>query len=154
MPVRAVFLAFGLLTFGGCNEMTTTQHSGPQLIGEAVTVSYVADPSVGHGQFRLENHGDVAMMAVVKLAWLELGGRQQPLAGVTVFDLDQDQMMNPENFKVGVEATVTFLLGFSKVAYEPHFGESAAVGLRLRVNGTEIQALSPIKFVRRIPYGH
>ena len=131
--------------------MITAHHSGPQLIGETVTVSYVADPSVGHGRFRLENHEAVAVTAAVESAWLELGGHRQPLAGITVFDLDQDRMVNPASFRIDAEATVTFMLGFPKVAYEPRFGESSAVGLRLSVNGAELQALSPIVFEPRIP---
>jgi hypothetical protein len=152
LPVKAVILALGLFTFEGYETMTT-HHLGPQLIGETVTVSYVADPSVGHGQFRLENQGTTAVTASVESAWLEIGVYQQPLSGVTVFDLDQDQMVNPDSFKVGAGGTMRFLVGFPVVAHEPRFGESTAVGLRLTVNGAELTALSPIKFVRRIPYG-
>jgi len=132
--------------------MKTTPHSALQLVGETVTISYVADPSVGHGEFRLENSGDVAVTAAVESAWLELGARRQPLADVTVFDLDQDQMVNPKSFKVDAKTTLKFLVGFPRVTYEPRFGESSALGLRLNINGTELQALSPLKFVRRIPY--
>ncbi|MBW2690367.1 MAG: hypothetical protein JRC99_10615 [Deltaproteobacteria bacterium] len=132
--------------------MITTHQSGSQLIGETVTVSYVADPSFGHGRFRLENHGAVAVTAAVKSAWLELGGFRQPLDDITVFDLDQDQMVNPESFKVEAEVTMTFLIGFARFAHEPRFGESTSVNLRIGVNGTELQALSPIEFVRRFPY--
>lgn len=134
--------------------MTSAPHPDPRLIGETVTISYVADPSIGYGQFRLENRGAVAVTAAVESAWLELGGHRQPLAGVTVFDLDQDRMVDPESFEVDAEATVRFLVGFPRVAHEPRFGESSAVGLRLNVNGAELQALSLIEFVRRIPYGH
>ena len=151
--MRAVILALGLVTFGGYHEIMTAHHSILQLIGETVTVSYVADPSVGHGQFRLENRGAVAVMAAVESAWLELGAHRQPLAGITVYDLDQERMVNPASFRIDAEATVTFLVGFPRVAHEPRFGESSAVGLRLSVNGTELQALSPIAFVRRFPYG-
>lgn len=129
----------------------TAHPSGSQLIGETVTVSYVADPSVGHGQFRLENRGVVAVMAAVESAWLELGAYRQPLASFTVFDLAQEQMVNPQSFTVDAGATMTFLLGFPRVAYEPRFGESTAVGIRLRANSVELQALSAIVFERRIP---
>lgn len=134
--------------------MMATHHSYIQLIGETVTVNYVANPSVGHGQFRLENGRAVAVTAAVEVAWLEFGGSRKPLVGITVFDLEQERMVDPDGFKVGAETTMMFLIGFPKVDYAPRFGESTAVGLRLSVNGTEIQALSSIKFVRRIPYGH
>jgi hypothetical protein len=131
--------------------MIAPQHPGPQLIGETVTINYVADPSMGHGRFRLENHEAVAVTAAVESAWLELGGHRQPLAGITVFDLGQDQMVDPTHLKVDANATLTFLVGFPTVAYEPRFGESCNVGLRISVNGAEQQALSPVSFVRRIP---
>ena len=131
--------------------MNATQNSTSQLIGETVTVSYVADPSMGYGRFRLENCGTVAVTAVVESVWLELGEHRQPLTDITVFDLEQEQMVNPAGFKVDAEATLSFLVGFPRIAYEPRFGESVAVGLRLRVNDAALQAKSPIQFVRRIP---
>jgi hypothetical protein len=125
---------------------------GIHLVGERVTVSYVADPSVSYGQFRLENHEAVAVTITVESVWLEIEGHQQPLTGFTVFDLDQDRLVNPKNFKVDAEKTVRFLVGFPKVVHEPRFGETTAVGLRLKLNSTELQALSPIQFIRRFPY--
>lgn len=151
LPVKTVILALGLLTFGENHDMETPQHRGPQLVGEAVTVSYAADPSVGYGRFRLENHEAVAVTAAVESAWLELGALRQPLAGVTVFDLDQDRMLDPARFTIAAKATLTFLVGFPRVAHEPRFGESSAVGLRLTVNGNGQQAVSPLVFVRRVP---
>src|SRR5712691_4238223 len=120
------------------------------LIGSTVVVNYVADPSFGHGQFRLENRGVVAVTAAVAAGWLELGDRQEPLARVTVFDLDQDRMVDPSSFSVEAGATMSFLLGFPERVYEPRFGESVAVGLRLGANGVELQARSRIEYVRRI----
>ena len=151
--MRAAILALGLLVVGGNRVTTIGYDSGAELVGETVTVSYVADPAMGHGQFRLHNHGATAATASVASAWLELGGDRRPLADITVFDLEQEQMVNPDNFKVDGTKTLGFLLGFPRVAHEPRFGESSAVGLRLRVDGAELQALSPIKFVRRVPRG-
>lgn len=130
----------------------TPNRLGLKLIGEMVTVSYVADPSFGHGKFRLENHDAVTVEAAVESAWLELGERVQSLADVSIFDLSQDQMVNPKSLKVDAGAIMNFLVGFPRIAYEPHFGEVVNVGLRLRVNGVKLEALSPIKFVHRIPY--
>ena len=131
-----------------------TQHGSDfQLIGETVTVSYIVDPSVGHGQFRLENYGTAAVMAAIESAWLELGAHRQPLSGITVYNLDHEQMVNPESFKVDAGATMRFLVGFPEVVYEPRFGESTGVGLRLSADGVDLQALSPVVFVRRHPSG-
>lgn len=131
----------------------TAQYSDILLIGETVNVNYIADPSVGYGRFRLENHGAIAVTAAVKSAWWEIEGHRRPLTSITVFDLNQDKMVDPQSFKVDAEATMTFLVGFPRVALEPSFGESIAVGLQLNVNGAEMQALSPIELVRRFPKG-
>ncbi|HEX2269527.1 MAG TPA: hypothetical protein VHH35_08335 [Pyrinomonadaceae bacterium] len=60
-------------------------------------------------------------------------------------------MVDPQDFKVEAQSVLNFLVGFPAVAYEPPFGESVAVGFRLQVNGAELEALSPITFVRRLP---
>lgn len=130
--------------------MDATQNPTFQLIGETVTVNYVADPSVGYGRFRLENREAVVATAAVESVWLELGERRHLLTDITVFDLDQEQTVNPAGFEVGAGATLVFLVGFPRIAYEPPFGESVAVGLRLCVNGTELGAKSSIQLVRRI----
>lgn len=134
--------------------MTTSNQPGFNLSGETVTISYVTDPSVGHGRFLLENDEAIAATATVKSTWLELGEHRWVFSEVTVFDSDQERMVNPENFTIPAKSTLTFLVGFPKVVHEPRFGESAAVGLKLNVNGVELQALSPIKFERRIPLKH
>ena len=131
--------------------MTTSQPSDLLLTGQPVEISYVADPVIGHGQFRLENHRAQAVTASVQSAWLQLGPRQQALTQVTVYVLGEEQMVDPQDFKVEAQSALDFLLGFPAVAYEPPFGESVAVGLRLQVNGAELEALSPITFVRRLP---
>ena len=68
--MRAAALALVIFAFESGQEMTTAQQSGFQFVGETVTVSFVADLSVGHGQFRLENHGTDAMTAAVISAWV------------------------------------------------------------------------------------
>lgn len=145
-------LAMLLITLDSDGAMTSL-HPGPQLIGETVNVSYVANPSVGHGEFRLHNSGANAVTAAVHSVWLELGGRHKPIADVTVFDLDHDQTLNPTGFTVEAGVTMRFLAGFPVVAHEPRFGEKTAVGLQLKVNGAVLQAVSPVVFVRRIPLG-
>ena len=142
---------FGFLLLRGHDGMITTHYSSLQLIGETVTISYVANPSIGYGQFRLENHGTTRVMASVQSVWLELGEHQHLLSAIKVFDLNQDQMVSPEGFEVDGSEKLTFMVGFPKVDHNPTFGESIAVELQLNVNGDKIQAKSPIKFERRIP---
>lgn len=131
--------------------MTTSQRSDLRLAGETVEISYVADPVIGHGQFRLENGGMNAVSATVESAWLTLGARQQPLTEVSVYVTGEEQTVDSQNFEVKAQAILNFLLGFPAVAYEPVFGESVAVGLRLQADGMELEAFSPITFVRRLP---
>lgn len=148
--MRQAIAALGLFTLGVNHEMMNVHDSDLRLIGEKVTVSYVADPILGYGQFRLENKGASVTGAVTE-AWLELGGERLSLSDITLYDRPLGKMVDPRNFEVGAGETVTFFLGFPQRVYEPRFGESTSVGLRLSVNGTELQALSPIEFVRRIP---
>lgn len=147
--MRAILLALEILAFGG-NEKMTVNHS-PQLYGETVTVSYVTDPSISYGQFRLENPGTDAIIVGLKSAWLEVDGQQQSLDEISLFDTDQDKMINPENFKVGAKSTLSFLIGFPRQEHVPQSGELIAVHLQLTINGLDIQSLSPIKFEKRIP---
>ena len=121
------------------------------LTGETVDISYVSDPQIGHGEFRLNNPGDSQVVAAIASAWLELGDQRKPLPRFTVFDLAQEHMVDPQHVQVGPKTTLGFLLGFPSMSYEPRFGESAAVGVKLTANGTEVTATSPLKFVRRIP---
>ena len=150
LPVTTLILALKFFTLVDCETMMKYQ-SEPRLIGETVTVSYVADPSIGHGQFLLENYEAYAVTASVESAWLELGTQRHPLTGISVYDLDREQAVNPKSFNVGAGVTMKFLVGFPKLAYDPRFGEFTAVNLRLNVNDAELQALSPIVFERRIP---
>jgi len=131
-----------------------TTHADIQLMGETVTVSYIADPNLGYGRFRLENHGLAAVTATIESVWLEFAGRPQPLSNFFAFDLDREQAMDPAQLRIDREATLTFLVSFPKVAHLPSFGESATVGLRLRINDVELQAESTIRFERRIPNDH
>lgn len=114
-------------------------------------MDYFDDLSVGHGRFRLENDRAVPLTATVKSAWLEIGEHRQPLPSVTMFNLDKDEPMDPRSFEVAKNATLSFLLGFPSISYEPRFGESIAVGLRLSVNSDELRALSPLRIIRWIP---
>ena len=152
--MRGLIFALGFFVLGGCHKDMTANRSNAELTGETVTVSYLADPVVGHGLFLLENHGAAAITVSVQSAWLEIGGHQQPLAGISVFDLDKEESVNHEEFRVSAGASFRFMLGFPKVAFAPRFGEAVVVGLRVNANGNQLQALSPIRFERRIPLGH
>ncbi len=131
--------------------MTTSQGSDLRLVGETVEISYVTDPVIGHGQFRLENRGLNAVSAAVESAWLTLGARRQSLTEVSVYVTGEEQTVDSQNFEVKAQEALNFLLGFPAVAYNPAFGESVAVGLRLQADGVELEAFSPITFVRRLP---
>jgi hypothetical protein len=127
--------------------------AAPQLTGAAVTVSYVSDPVVGHGQFRLDNPGSSSLRAAVESAWLEVGGDRQTLSDVSIYDLDHEAAIDSSDFEVEPGATRNFLVGFPARAQESRFGESTAVGLRLQLDGATKEAVSPIIFERRIPRG-
>lgn len=150
--MTSIVLVLGLLTVRGSHEISTMDHLSPKLVGEMVTVSYVANPAIGHGRFRLENHGSKPLTAEVETVWLELGEKQQPLVDITVFNLRLDEMVNPAAFMIDAGSTETFLVGFPRIAYEPRFGIAMAVGLQLSINGIKLVAHSPVNFERRYPY--
>jgi hypothetical protein len=131
--------------------MTASGQSGFELRGETVEVSYLTDPTIGQGQFRLENRGGTPAQASVRSVWLQLGDRRQELDSVTVYDIDQEQAIDSQNLTIEAGATLKFLVGFPGIVHEPVFGESTAVGLRVRINGTNLEALSSIKLIRRLP---
>jgi hypothetical protein len=149
--MKAVLLAVALFACEGDEAVANAQSAGAELIGEDVTVSYVADPAIGHGRFRLENHAPMAMTAAVKSAWLALGEHRRPLPEIRVFDLALEKTIDPSSLRVEAGGTIRFLLSFPSFAYEPGFGESVFVELQLSVDGSDLQARSPIRFVRRIP---
>jgi hypothetical protein len=131
--------------------MMTSNHSNPLLIGEMVTISYLTDPSLGYGQFRLENPTAKVLNARVEDAWLEIGDRRQSLENVSIFDRVGNQPVDPKSFNVAAGAELSFLLNFLPVACNPRFGETYTVGLRIKANGAEVEALSSIQLVRRMP---
>jgi hypothetical protein len=149
--VKAVVLTGELLAAAWMGSTMTVSQPSLRLVGETVTLSYVADPSVSYGRFRLVNQTVTAVTAAVQSAWLQLAEGHQTLAEVTIFDVDEGWSVDAAAFPVDAAATKTFLLGFPRIHYEPRCGESVAVGLQLRVDHSEVQALAPIKFVRRDP---
>jgi hypothetical protein len=119
------------------------------LVGEPVTVSGAGDLAAGHGRFRLETGGGTARAAVASAA-LDVGGREQPVEVASVFDAERDVALDPSGFDVPAGG-LRFLLGFPRVADASGPGEDTSVVLRLDVDGTTLDARSPITFERRIP---
>jgi len=123
--------------------MPNIQRSAPELIGESIKVSYVSGPlGKSWTESDLLNPGTINLTAKVNSVWLEIEGQRQILDDITVFDLNEERIVNPEDFKVDATTTIRFILGFPRILYEPRFGESVAVGLGLSVNDVELQALS------------
>lgn len=121
-----------------------------ELSGEALTISYQADPAVSRGQFRLENRAAAEQTVALERAWLTMGEHERALEGVSLFDRTHERELDPRGFVVAGGAALELLVGFPNVAYGPP-GAACAVGLRLRAGGQSREALSPIHFVRRAP---
>ena len=83
-----------------------------RLRGVPVTVSYVADPAVGRGEFALDNEGDAPLSAAVVEAWLDRDGHRLPLPGVSLFDLGTEQAVDSADLAVPARSTRRFLVGF------------------------------------------
>lgn len=145
-------LALVLFLMSQSNEIAGNEQLNAELFGEVVIVSFVTDPTLSLGKFRLENYSSSPLMASVESVWLELGEEHKKLTDITLFSLERDEEMDPAGFKIGVESTETFLVGFPRLAYKPNYGDSTTIGLKLRVDGMELVAQSPIIFERRYPY--
>ncbi len=123
------------------------------LTGEPVTIQYVADPRAGHGQFVLANPGSTPISAEVDALWFQAGEGRRPLPVASIFAPEDNRSLDPHTLRVEPGATLRFWVGFPAIAYEPPFGEAAAVGLRLRLGDTVLEARSPLQFLRRWPRG-
>lgn len=121
-----------------------------RVIGEPVVVSYLADPAISRGRFRLENHGDSTARTAVDLAWVRIGGQRQPLAHISLFDVETDQPLDPSQLAVAPGEIVTFLLGFPRIPYQQAGGE-VCVGIRLTGSPTPVEAESSVRLIRRRP---
>lgn len=123
-----------------------------RIIGEPITVSYLTDPAISRGRFRLENHGNSTAQAAVELAWVRIGQQRQHLSHISLFDVNTDQQLDPHQLEVAPGEIVTFLLGFPRIPYRQE-GNEVSVGIRLAGSQTPIEAESPIQLIRRIPPG-
>lgn len=121
-----------------------------RLVGEPVVTSYVADPVVARGQFRLENHGDATARTAVEAAWLRIDGRRSTISTLSAFDVGEGRELDPHRLEVAPRDVLTFLLGFPRVPYDERAGD-VAVGIRLTGLVMPIEAESTIRLVRRIP---
>lgn len=121
-----------------------------RLTGEPVSISYTADPVIGHGHFRLENNGARTTIASVESASLALGGKTQTLSAIRVFDRKQGREIDSGNIEVpGVSAT-EFYVGFPAVEWEPRFGEGGSIVVSVRIGDVLLEATSELQFERRI----
>ena len=101
-----------------------------RIVGEPVVVSYLADPVISRGRFRLENHGTSTAQTAVELAWVRIGEQRQDLSHISLFDVDTDRQLDPNQIEVAPGEIVTFLLGFPRIPYRQE-GNEVSVGIRL-----------------------
>ena len=123
----------------------------PTLAGTTVTLPYVADPLVGYGEFVLANPGPEAITAAVESLWFESSDQRRSLSPASLFAPEERRALDAHALSVEPGAVLTFQAGFPPFPYEPPFGASAAVGIRLRVGNAALEARSPLQFVRRWP---
>lgn len=124
-------MVLGLITFGCSNKMTATTNTAIQLTGETVTISYVANPAMARGQYKLTNSGDNAVEISVHAVWVELGGRRQALNDFSVYDRKLEQTLNPQKFTLDAKSTMNFFIGFPKFSYEHTLAKKAQWDLPL-----------------------
>jgi hypothetical protein len=121
-----------------------------RIVGEPVVVSYLTDPVISRGRFRLENHGNSTAQTAVELAWVRIGQQRRDLSHISLFDVDTDRQLDPNQIEVAPGEIVTFLLGFPRIPYKQE-GNEVSVGIRLAGSLTPIETESPVRLIRRIP---
>lgn len=88
---------------------------------------------------------------------LRAGAGRRELSGIAVFDPSPDhagaQPPDQHTLRVDAGATRAFGFGFDAFSYEPRFGETVTVGVRMRVGAQVLAAKSPLRYVRRWPLG-
>jgi len=125
--------------------------AAPTLAGETVSISCLADPTVGHGLFRLENPGPEPLLASVESARFDSGSERRPLPELHLYDLDRGRPLDSGTLALAARSSVRFLVGFPSFSYAPPAGEDAAVRLVLRAGGRRLEARSPIELEQRKP---
>lgn len=121
------------------------------LCGKTVTVSYVSDPSFGHGEFLIMNLKDDAMTARVLSVRLERDSGQIIVPEYHVYNRDQMKTEVNNEFLIASGEEATVLVGFPAVPYEPRFGDEIMVLATFKIDDREEEVGSVIKFERRIP---
>lgn len=134
--------------------MTGLHEHDVRLTGKANTVSYLADPVIGHGRFELENRSAEEVRIEVLSVWMDLGSDIRPLSGWSIFDLGTEMTLDPGRFILEPRTKLDFLLTFPRVPHEPQFDVHCSIALRVMAGGLPLSAESNIIFERRIPYRH
>ena len=122
------------------------------LTGQPVTISFLTDPAIGQGEFRLVNQGGARIVVVVEGAWFETSeAAPRPLSPLSAYDDDHNRPLDPSRIEIPPGATSSFSIGFPRLAYTPRDGEECAIRLRVKVGTTVREARSPLVLVRRLP---
>ena len=134
--------------------MTGPRNDDIRLAGKAVTVSYLADPVVGHGRFEIDNQSAEKAEIQILGAWMKLGSDVRELSGWSIFDLGSERTLDPDGFIVEPGTKLDFLLTFPRIPHEPQFDARCSIALRAMAGSLPISAESVIVFERRIPFRH
>ena len=122
------------------------------LIGQPVTISFVDQAAIGHGEFRLDNRGRAAVVVALDGAWFETSAAaSRALSPLSAFDDDHKRALDPSRIEIPPGATLNVSIGFPRIAYSPRHGEECAIGLRVSAGATIREARSPLQLVRRHP---
>ena len=122
------------------------------LMGQPVTIGFVDEAAIGHGEFRLVNRGRAAVVVAVDGAWFETNAAApRALSPLSAFDDDYKRALDPSRIEIPPGATLNVSIGFPRIAYSPRYGEECAIGLRVSAGATIREARSPLQLVRRHP---
>lgn len=119
--------------------------------GQKVSRSYLSDPHVANGDFRIANRGTDSVRIHIDAVWLRLGKTRQKMEGISVFDKDREITVT-DPFTVQPHSELSVSVGFPRVPVTDTQTE-IYVEAAFAVQGKTIKAESPIELVQRKPLG-
>lgn len=137
-----------------CTTRTSDQNANNMaseiaLMGIEVTESFLSDPRIRHGEFRLENGGNAAISADVEAVRLQTGEESRAFETWHLLDVGTGQPIEGA-IEVPPDSAVQFLLSFETVPYQPRMG-AVALHCSIAAGDSTYEAASPIRIINRIP---
>ena len=133
------------------NKTMDTHSANIQLIGEELTISYLADPMISYGVFELTNDDSQAITASISSLKLLIGDFHQQITEFHIFDLNQEVSLESNEVSLEAQSKFRFNLGFPRIPYTQPLADPIELVLEMKINDQKLEAVCRIKMEKRIP---